>query len=101
MSSRRRIVLVSRRQRDRLIRQEYDNMINAIDSADSSDSANVTGRVEPLQHMIQEVPIEPIAVHINETDSDLDLRNNQWGKLHNKRLNMQYAFTYIYILSIL
>lgn len=36
MSSRRRIGLVSRRQPDRLIKQEFDNLMNEIDSAEGS-----------------------------------------------------------------
>lgn len=84
MSSRRRIGLVSRRQRDRLIRQEVDNLMNETDSADSSDSADVTDRDElavpdvSMQHIIEDVPIEPL----DETDFDLDLSNTQLGKLY-------------------
>lgn len=81
MSSRRKIGLVSRRQREQLIRKEVDNLMNETDSTDSCDSADVNDRHEhavpdvSMQHIIEEVTIEPIAVYVDETDSDLDLSN--------------------------
>lgn len=65
MSSRRRIGLVSRRQPDRLIKQEFDNLMNEIDSAEGS-----SDRVEDVPDV--PVPTEPIAVQLDNTDSDKD-----------------------------